>query len=578
MVTAFSVSPSVGFGMLPKALEYIGILPFFINVEMPTRSKQGEQIGVRVSVFNYLQNNIEATVVLTGSKDYKFVHVEENGFVQSYKPRTSFGEHQFFIWIKAQDVAIVYLPIVPIRLGEIKVHIYANALIGSDSVTRILFVEADGLPQYRHESVLLDLSNRAYVFQYMHVNITETPIIPYQEERYYVFGSNKATISIVGDVVGPIFPTMPVNATSLINLPMDCAEQNMFNFAAHLYTTLHMRAVNLRNRTQEKISFHYMNIMYQKQISFMNQDGSFSLFRSDWNQSSPSVWLTAYSVYVFQEAASNYEYENYLYIDPEVISKSVMWLLQHQTEEGSFYEVSWLPDRKMNTTYHEEGVSRYRNISLTAHVLITLASVKDLPHGLGTRVSLAADNAARWLETKLSYLESFGQPYEIAIVAYALQEKASSRQEFAFEILNRHSRIEGDLMYWGREAIPQPPYKIENQKPFLLPRLPYKYDSENIETTAYALLLYTARQQVFLIQPIVRWLNTQRLTNGGWATTRDTAWAMKALMHYTQTQRLREVSELSVTIEATSLPGQTKVLHVDRKNLATLQSVEVMIF
>lgn len=75
------------------------------------------------------------------------------------------------------------------------------------------------MPQHRHQSILLDLRNRAYVFQYLHVNITETPIIPYDENRYYIFGSNKAYVSVVGDVVGPIFPTMPVNATSLLHLP-----------------------------------------------------------------------------------------------------------------------------------------------------------------------------------------------------------------------------------------------------------------------------------------------------------------------------------------------------------------------
>lgn len=68
--------------------------------------------------------------------------------------------------------------------------------------------------------MLLDLSNRAYAYQYMHTNITEIPEIPYEYDRYYVYGSNKAEISIIGDVVGPIFPTMPINATSLLNLPM----------------------------------------------------------------------------------------------------------------------------------------------------------------------------------------------------------------------------------------------------------------------------------------------------------------------------------------------------------------------
>lgn len=67
---------------------------------MPTTSMQGEQVGVRVSVFNYMTTAMETTVVLNGSPDYQFVHVEENGAVRAYNPRTSFGEHQFFIYIK----------------------------------------------------------------------------------------------------------------------------------------------------------------------------------------------------------------------------------------------------------------------------------------------------------------------------------------------------------------------------------------------------------------------------------------------------------------------------------------------
>jgi hypothetical protein len=64
-------------------LQYVGVLPFFINVEMPTTSRQGEQVGIRVTVFNYMPSPIEATVVLAGSPDYKFVHVGMNGIVSS---------------------------------------------------------------------------------------------------------------------------------------------------------------------------------------------------------------------------------------------------------------------------------------------------------------------------------------------------------------------------------------------------------------------------------------------------------------------------------------------------------------
>uniref|UniRef100_A0A6B2E7M4 Putative alpha-macroglobulin n=1 Tax=Phlebotomus kandelakii TaxID=1109342 RepID=A0A6B2E7M4_9DIPT len=572
MVSAFGVSPTMGFGMVAKAIEYVGVQPFFINVEMPSACRQGEQVGIRVTVFNYMTNAIEATVVLHGSPDYKFVHVDENGIVRSYNPRTSFGEHQFFIYLEAQGTAIVYLPIVPQRLGDIEVTMHAATLLGLDKVTRKLHVEADGLPQYRHQSILLDLSNRAYVFQYMHVNVTETPIIPYEVDRYYVYGSNRAKISLVGDVVGPIFPTMPVNVTSLIHLPMESAEQNMFSFAANLFTVMYMRLINQRNKTIEKHAFHHMNTGYQRQLSFMNKDGSFSLFRSDWNQSDPSVWLTAYCVKIFQEA-SFYEWENFIYIDPNMIQKSVAWLLRHQTPEGSFYETTWSPDRKMNCTQNE--LLRSRNITLTAHVLITLASVKDLAAGgLGARVSMAQQRAIDWIDRNLKLIKDVGGPYEAAIVTYALMQSNAPHAEQSFSILAKHARTIGEFMYWGNQEVPQPPTKLENQKYFSLPRLPYEFDSQNIETTAYALLVYVTRREL-LVDPIVRWLNAQRLTDGGWASTQDTSVAMKALIEYTVRSRIRDVSQLAVTVEATSLPGKSKTLYITDNNLADLQSIEI---
>ena len=411
----------------------------------------------------------------------------------------------------------------------------------------------------------------------MHVNITETPIIPYTEQRYYVFGSNKASLTLVGDVVGPIFPTMPVNATSLLNLPMDCAEQNMFSFAANMYTTQYMRLISQRNYTQERESFYHMNIGYQRQLSFMKEDGSFSLFRSDWNQSSSSVWLTAFCARIFQEA-SFYEWENYLYIDPAVISQAVSWILRHQTPEGSFYEVTWLPDRKVNHTFQDKSdFIRHRNISLTAHVLITLKSVKDLTGGLGSEVALRAGMAVQWLENNLEVLNVTGTPFEIAITAYALQLAQSSKAEQAFIMLSTRSwSIEG-ITYWGREYIPKTTDKIENTKRYTLPRLPYKYDSENIETTAYALLVYAARQDP-KVDSIVLWLNSQRLTDGGWASTQDSVWAFKALMEYTKNTRIRDVSSLTVTVEIAAHQALSKVLHITKENIARLQTIEVSFF
>ncbi|XP_021942065.1 uncharacterized protein LOC110841063, partial [Zootermopsis nevadensis] len=55
----------------------------------------------------------------------------------------------------------------------------------------------------------------------------------------------------------------------------------------------------------------------------------------------------------------------------------------------------------------------------------------------------------------------------------------------------------------------------------------------------------------------------------------DSAVAMKALVEYTVRQRIRDVSSLSVTVEATSLQGHVRNLYVNEKNLAQLQRIEI---
>ena len=104
---------------------------------------------------------------------------------------------------------------------------------------------------------------------------------------------------------------------------------------------------------------------------------------------------------------------------------------------------------------------------------------------------------------------------------------------------------EGGYIYWSRKPVPLPAQRLENQRPFLLPRLPHSYDATNVETTAYALLTYVGRQELF-VEPIVKWLNTQRLSDGGWASTQDTIVATQALIEYTVRILLSIPSSLSI--------------------------------
>lgn len=99
VVSAFGMSTTLGFGLQSSHIHFSSVRPFYMNVEMPENCMLGEQIGVRVTIFNNLPFEIEVVVVLARSLDYKFVHVGQYGQVSSYNPKTSFGEHHHLVLV-----------------------------------------------------------------------------------------------------------------------------------------------------------------------------------------------------------------------------------------------------------------------------------------------------------------------------------------------------------------------------------------------------------------------------------------------------------------------------------------------
>ncbi|XP_053203111.1 CD109 antigen-like isoform X2 [Panonychus citri] len=572
LVTAFGISNSQGFGLHQKTIEYSSTRPFFMNVEMPSLCTIGEQIGIRVSIFNYMESPIEVLVILGKSKDYKFVHVEAFGFVSSYAPRISSGEHQHLVFVRPQKATTVYIPIVSQRLGNITVTIIAKTQVAKSTVQKVIKVESDGIPQHLHTAAVLDLSQGAQLIKYLDTNLTDTPIIPLRNDRRYIYGSTKATVSIVGDVVGPVFPSMPLTTENLLRKPYGCAEQNMYNFAANMYTLLYLRLTGQKSTELEKQAFRYLNIQYQRQLSYQNEDGSFRAFRFD---DKPSVWLTAFCVRIFHKATFQ-EWESYLYIDRKIIEKATQWLLTHQTSEGAFYETALHSyDRKMNSSSKIPMDSiRYRNISLTAHVLISLAQLRGISGHLSPLISNAKHVATQYLEKMLAVVKTLEDPYELSIVTYALNLVNSPEAESAFNELDNRMREVSGMRYWSKYPLPAPKTTIENNRPYLLPRLPHEYDSLNIETTAYGLLTHIIKTAV-IQREIVEWLNTNRLYNGGWASTQDSIIALQALVEYSIQSRIRDITDIEVTIEAPSSPDFSERIEINSKNLARLQSFDI---
>lgn len=416
--------------------------------------------------------------------------------------------------------------------------------------------------------MVLDLSQGAHLVKYLETNLTDTPITPFRNERKYIYGSPKVTVSVVGDVVGPAFPILPFNATNVLRKPFDSAEPNMFNFAFNLYTLKYLRLTGQRDPALEKKAFKYLNIQYQRQLSYQNKDGSFRVFRYN---NKPSVWLTAFCARIFHEATFQ-EWESFLYIDRKIISKSVSWLLQQQDGSGAFYEPDNLfYDRIMNSIRKPPyDKTRNQSIALTAHVLIALESIRDLKGDLSARASNAKTAAKIFLETNLKNVSETNDLFDLAIVSYALALTHSANADSAFSFLHRSMQEMNGMRFWSKEPTFLPMTTIENNRPYIFPRAAQKFDSYNVATTAYALLTHISRQAM-IKKEIVEWLNNNRLHQSGWGSTQDTIVAYQALIAYSVESRHRDVTNIEVSIEAPSSPSFLAKVDINKNNLSKLK-------
>ncbi|CAG0894123.1 unnamed protein product [Cyprideis torosa] len=151
----------------------------------------------------------------------------------------------------------------------------------------------------------------------------------------------------------------------------------------------------------------------------------------------------------------------------------------------------------------------------------------------------------------------------------------SAASEGAFLLLSQHARRHGEFTYWSPHELQLPSYVVEAQSPHVVPLLPQQSDSLSVEATGYALMVHVVRQELFT-NTIVRWLTVMRHSQAGWGSTRDSIVAFKALIDYSVQSRLtREITDLTVAVEASPLRGLVKNFFVNRDNMALTQKLGI---
>ena len=495
MLRAVGMSKEHGLGIGEDQLRVFQ--PFFLTVDLPYSAIRGEELPVKVALFNYLETPQEM-----------FVEIERNDAFDLL------DEGSKRVMVGASDIGGVEFSVRLKGLGTVPIQITARSTEAADAVIKELLVEPEGVP-------VEEVGNRVLGAGEKHEFSTRLT-------SDAVDGSGRAYVALTGSLMTQIIEGLE----GLLRMPFGCGEQNMILFAPNVFVAQYLKETGqLKSEVMAKAE-QLMLVGYQRELTYQRHDGSFSAFGD--SDKEGSLWLTAFVLKTFSEA------QGLMYIDPQVLVSAAEWIERHQQDDGPFENVGFLHHQELLGGLHGRD-------ALTGYVAIAL---------LKAGSKNAADNAMAYLEGRLT---GMGNPYTLAITAYAMELAGSASKDEAHKKLMELAQMDGDGLYWGGGGSGIVPKYDERRSA----------GSAAIETTGYALLALVERGDLVNAGRAAKWLAGQRNAYGGFGSTQDTVVGLQALTAFA-TESRADV-DATVTVESGEWSAEVRINASNADALQTLQ-------
>lgn len=338
-----------------------------------------------------------------------------------------------------------------------------------------------------------------------------------------------------------IFKSQCITVQKIVfsQLPSGCGEQNMLNFVPNIVVLDYLTTLNKLTPDIELKTKQYLESGYQREMTYKRDDGSYSAFgKSD---TSGSTWLTAFVAKSFHQASK------YIPVDEEITKQSLSFLADVQVSDGSFPEVGNVIHKAM------QGGSSM-GIALTAYTLVTFLENQSSNLKYQSTIDKALDFIVK---NSLS----IDDVYTLTIATYALQLAAHKSRDSFMTKLESKATIRDGLIYWESAVQKQPANPSE-----------YESSSINVEMTAYALLSYIQAGRDTDAIPIMKWLISQRNTNGGFQSTQDTVVGLQALSRIAANIY---VSEHNINIDLSYDGTKKTTISLNNANSLVLQKFDL---
>ena len=382
---AIAISKKHGLGVAESELRVFQ--PFFLQVDLPYSAIRGEELPLKVALYNYLDSPQEIYVELEPAEGLDLL-----------------DDAAKIVMLGPNDIGSVEFRIRPTGLGSLPLKVSARSREAADAVIKDLLVEPEGVSRENVENLVLSAGDRR----------TLDIRVPPDAIR----GSARAHVSLSGSYLTQTIEGLE----GLLRMPFGCGEQNMVLFAPNVFVANYLRESGQLKPEVMARAEHLMTTGYQRELTYRRRDGSFSAF-GDRDQEG-SLWLTAFVLKTFAQA------RGLLYIDQSVLDEAAAWTLGHQRADGSFEPVGFL--------HHQELLGGLQgNTALTAYVAIALQEAGE---------ATASARAVGYLEKGLDSIED---PYTMAIVSYALELGGSNRAGEAYDGLMSMAIEDKQGLHWG---------------------------------------------------------------------------------------------------------------------------------
>jgi len=284
--------------------------------------------------------------------------------------------------------------------------------------------------------------------------------------------------------------------------------------------------INVRSK-----ALRFLEIGYQRELTYRRFDGSFSAF----GQSDPggSTWLTAFVIKSFISA------KRFIWIDEAIINSGLEFLSLQQKENGGFVEEGKIIHMGI------QGASSSNVHALTAYCLI--AYTEAINNMESNQFKIILDKGINFLVKEFDKGTFTKNTYSVIIVTYLLHLLDHPRQNDLYKVMNNYASNEegNELKYWTGSFGSSSKEDSGTSRKVPLFYNPTDPDAKpvSIEMTAYALLTQLIRDKRSKETDggvskdsinIARWLMKQRNQNGGFFSTQDTVVGITALSQFAQ--------------------------------------------